>query len=73
MHYRVSNGERLQLIGGNVYINQIDHDVGLWDSDVMFVSPTFVLVPCDLIIPRCIFQKKIWWQCHVFHFKYVFE
>ena len=52
MHYRVSNGERLQLIGGNVYINQIDHDVGLWDSDVMTISSTFALVPCDLILPR---------------------
>ena len=58
MHYRVSNGERLQLIGGNVYINQIDHDVGLWDSDFMSVSPTYVPVPCDLIIPQRIFQVK---------------
>ena len=41
-----------------VYAHQIGNDVGLWDLDVMSISPIFVFVPCDLIIPRCIFHEK---------------
>ena len=34
----------------------VHDDVGLWHSDGMSVSPTFVLVPCDLNLelPQCI-------------------
>ena len=64
-----NNGEDMVYCIGNtewliyiclvvVYIHQIRHNVCLWDLDVMSVSRTSVPIPCDLIIPRCIFHGK---------------
>ena len=41
-----------------MYVHHIGHNLCLWDLNVMFVSRTSVLTPCDLIIPRCIFHEK---------------
>ena len=41
-----------------VYIHQISYDMDLCDSDVMSVSSTSILVPCDLIIPHIFHGKK---------------
>ena len=64
MVYCIGNAEYLiyicliQICVVVVYIHKIGHDVGLWGSNVLPVSPTSIHIPCDLIILGCIWEKN---------------